>query len=436
MPPRPFEHGQKSALRLKRKGCCARQILVLAHAAMTKPLSHIRVLDLTRILAGPWAAQLLADLGAEVIKIERPGEGDDTRLWGPPFITDANGNDSDAAYFLSANRGKKSVAIDIAASEGQALVRQLAVKSDVLLENFKLGGLAKYGLDYDSLSELNPRLVYCSITGFGQDGPYARRAGYDFMIQGMSGLMSITGEPDGMPVKVGVAVSDLFTGLYAANGIQAALIDRERTGRGKHIDMSLLDSQIAALANQNSNYIVSGTAPGRMGNAHPNIVPYQAFETKDGHAILAIGNNRQFGKFCEIAGLGQLPDDPRFMDNKQRVAHREELVAIVAEAMLSRTTAEWVGVLESASVPCGPINSLEAVFADPHVQHRGLQVSAARADGTNTTTVANPIRFDGEQMVSDRAVPGLGDDTDAVLEDVLELTIGEIADLRASSTIG
>ena len=402
---------------------------------MTKPLSHIRVLDLTRILAGPWATQLLSDLGAEVIKIERPGEGDDTRLWGPPFIRNADGSDGDAAYFLSANRGKKSVAIDIAKPEGQNLVRQLALKSDVFIENFKLGGLAKYGLDYASLSGANPRLVYCSITGFGQDGPYAKRAGYDFMIQGMSGLMSVTGEADGMPLKVGVAVSDLFTGLYAANAIQAALIDRERSGTGTHIDMSLLDSQIAALANQNTNYLVSGNAPGRMGNAHPNIVPYQAFETADGHIILAVGNNRQFGKFCEIAGLSDLPTDPRFADNKQRVAHREELVAIVAGAMKQRTTSSWIEVLEAASVPCGPINRIDQVFADPHVAHRTLQVIGTREDGTETPTVANPIRFNGAQMVSDGPVPALGSSTDQVLRDVLSLTDTELEILKDGTTI-
>ena len=397
---------------------------------MSKPLSHIRVLDLTRILAGPWATQLLADLGAEVIKIERPGEGDDTRAWGPPFIQNADGSDGDAAYFLSANRGKKSVAIDIAKPEGQNLVRQLALKSDVFIENFKLGGLAKYGLDYATLSAANPRLVYCSITGFGQDGPYAKRAGYDFMIQGMSGLMSVTGEADGMPLKVGVAVSDLFTGLYAANGIQAALIERERSGAGTHIDMSLLDSQIAALANQNTNYLVSGNAPGRLGNAHPNIVPYQAFETADGHIILAVGNNRQFGKFCEIAGLNGIPEDPRFADNKRRVANRAVLVEIVAEAMTQRTTAGWIEVLEAASVPCGPINRIDDVFADPHVTHRSLTVTGTREDGAQTPTVANPIRFAGEQMVSDTPVPALGNDTDAVLKDVLALTDTEIETLR------
>ncbi len=403
---------------------------------MSKPLSHIRVLDLTRILAGPWATQLLADLGAEVIKIERPGEGDDTRAWGPPFIQNADGSDGDAAYFLSANRGKKSVAIDIAKPEGQNLVRQLALKSDVFIENFKLGGLAKYGLDYATLSAANPRLVYCSITGFGQDGPYAKRAGYDFMIQGMSGLMSVTGEADGMPLKVGVAVSDLFTGLYAANGIQAALIERERSGAGTHIDMSLLDSQIAALANQNTNYLVSGNAPGRLGNAHPNIVPYQAFETADGHIILAVGNNRQFGKFCEIAGLNGIPEDPRFADNKRRVANRAVLVEIVAEAMTQRTTAGWIEVLEAASVPCGPINRIDDVFADPHVTHRSLTVTGTREDGAQTPTVANPIRFAGEQMVSDTPVPALGNDTDAVLKDVLALSDTEIETLRDGTTIG
>ena len=403
---------------------------------MKKPLSHIRVLDLTRILAGPWTTQLLADLGAEVIKIERPEEGDDTRAWGPPFIENADGSSGDAAYFLSANRGKKSVAVDIAKPEGQNLVRQLALKSDVFIENFKLGGLAKYGLDYDSLSAANPKLVYCSITGFGQDGPYAKRAGYDFMIQGMSGLMSVTGEADGMPMKTGVAVADLFTGLYAGNAIQAALISREHSGRGSHIDMSLLDSQIAVLANQNTNYLVSGTAPGRLGNAHPNIVPYQAFETLDGHIILAVGNNRQFSAFCKIAQLGGVAEDPRFADNRKRVENREALVEIVAGAMRQRTTQEWIDVLEVASVPCGPINAIDQVFADLHVQHRNLSRSVRREDGTEIRTVANPIRFAGEQMVSERPVPALGADTDAVLKEVLALSDTEIETLREGAAIG
>ncbi len=409
---------------------------MLAQAAMTKPLSHIRVLDLTRILAGPWATQLLADLGAEVIKIERPGEGDDTRGWGPPFITNADGSDGDAAYFLSANRGKKSVAIDISRPEGQNLVRQIALKSDVFIENFKLGGLKKYGLDYASLSEANPRLIYCSITGFGQNGPYASRAGYDFMIQGMSGLMSITGEAEGTPLKVGTAVSDLFTGLYACNAVQAALIERERTGRGAHIDMALLDSQIAVLANQNSNFLVSGKAPGRLGNAHPNIVPYQAFETSDGHIILAIGNNRQFAAFCKVAGLDGAIEDPRFSGNKQRVQHREECVAIVAVAMKRRTTAEWIDILEVEAVPCGPINRIDEVFADPQVQHRGLRLDTRREDGTETPTVANPIRMDGRQIIAERAVPSLGDSTQDVLRDVLSLDEAAIEALSKSGTIG
>ncbi len=418
------------------KAYCVPASRVVAQAAMTKPLSHIRVLDLTRILAGPWCTQLLADLGAEVIKIERPGEGDDTRGWGPPFIENADGSDGDAAYFLSANRGKKSVAIDIARPEGQNLVRQIALKSDVFIENFKLGGLKKYGLDYASLRDVNPRLIYCSITGFGQDGPYAQRAGYDFMIQGMSGLMSVTGEADGIPLKVGVAVSDLFTGLYAGNAIQAALIERERSDTGTHIDMSLLDSQIAALANQNSNYLVSGNAPGRLGNAHPNIVPYQAFETADGHIILAIGNNRQFISFCKAAGLEGVPEDPRFVDNKQRVAHREECVAIVAGAMRQKTTAEWIKVLEGVSVPCGPINRLDDVFADPQVRHRGLQIGLMRDDGTETPTIANPIRMDGAQMIAERAVPALGDSTQAVLREILNLDDANLEALSDAGVIG
>jgi len=312
--------------------------------SLAGPLSHIRVLDLSRVLAGPWAGQVLADLGAEVIKVERPGEGDDTRGWGPPFITNADGSRGDAAYYLSANRGKKSVAIDMAKPEGQTLIRELARLSDILLENFKVGGLKKYGLDYDSLKLLNPRLIYCSITGFGQDGPYAKRAGYDFMIQGMGGIMSITGLPDGEPgggpVKCGVAFADLFTGLYAVIGVLAALQHRERSGEGQLIDIALLDTQVAVLANQALNYLVSGNAPPRLGNAHPNIVPYESFQTSDGHVIITVGTDRQFKEFCRIAGLAGVAEDARFATNRARVQNRGELIPIVAKAMLQRSTQE------------------------------------------------------------------------------------------------
>jgi crotonobetainyl-CoA:carnitine CoA-transferase CaiB-like acyl-CoA transferase len=406
---------------------------------MAGPLSHIRVLDLSRVLAGPWATQCLADLGADVIKIERPGEGDDTRGWGPPFLQTPSGETGDAAYFAAANRGKRSVAIDMGTPGGQALIRRLAAESDVLVENFKVGGLEKYGLDYASLQPLNPRLVYCSITGFGQTGPYAGRAGYDFMIQGMGGIMSVTGQPDGAPgaepLKCGVAFADIFTGLYATIGVTAALAHRERTGEGQYIDMALLDAQVAVLANQALNYLVSGSPPVRHGNAHPNIVPYQAFATADGHIILAIGNDRQFAAFCRIAGLDDVPGDARFATNRMRVANRQELVPLVAQAMASRTTAEWVAVLERDAVPCGPINTLDQVFADEQVRARGLRVDLARPDGTVVPGVANPIRLSGSPIEYARPAPALGADTDEVLAS-LGLSDGEIRTLRQSGVVG
>ncbi len=406
---------------------------------MSPPLSHLRVLDLTRVLAGPWATQTLADLGAEVIKIERPGEGDDTRGWGPPFIEKPDGSHGDAAYFLAANRGKRSVAIDMAKPEGQALIRRLAEQSDVLVENFKVGGLKKYGLDYESLKGINPRLVYCSITGFGQTGPYAQRAGYDFMIQGMAGIMSITGQPDGTPgaepMKVGVAFADIFTGLYATIGILSALAWRERSGEGQLVDMALLDSQVAVLANQALNYLVSGTPPTRLGNAHPNIVPYQTFDTADGYIIIAVGNDRQFREYCRIAGVEHLADDPRFASNRLRVANRESLIAPLSEAMKARSTAEWVALLEAAAVPCGPINRLDQVFADPQVKARQLAVELSRPDGTVTPGVANPIRLSASPVDYTRAAPALGADTAEVLDRLLELSADEIERLRGAGIV-
>ncbi len=407
---------------------------------MSPPLSSLRVLDLTRVLAGPWATQTLADLGAEVIKIEKPGEGDDTRGWGPPFITNADGSPGDAAYFLAANRGKRSVAIDMASPDGQALIRRLAERSDVLVENFKVGGLKKYGLDYESLKAVNPRLVYCSITGFGQTGPYAQRAGYDFMIQGMAGIMSVTGQPDGMPgaepMKVGVAFADIFTGLYATIGILAALAHRENSGQGQLVDMALLDSQVAVLANQALNYLVSGKPPTRLGNAHPNIVPYQTFATADGYIIIAVGNDRQFRQYCRIAGLEHLADDPRYATNRARVENRASLAPPLAEAMKARTTAEWVAVLEAAAVPCGPINRLDQVFADPQVKAHGLAVELHRPDGTVTPGVANPIRLSASPVEYPHAAPALGADTNEVLEQVLGLAADEIAGLRGKGVVG
>lgn len=403
---------------------------------MGGPLAGCRVIELARILAGPWAGQTLADLGAEVIKIERPGAGDDTRDWGPPFVTDREGDavPGMSAYFLAANRGKRSVTIDFTRPEGQALVRRLVADGDALIENFKVGGLAKYGLDYAALHELNPRLVYCSITGFGQDGPYAKRAGYDFMIQGMGGLMSVTGAPDGEPMKVGVALVDVISGLYAATGIAAALVDARATGRGRHLDIALLDSEVAALANQALNFLVSGSAPGRMGNAHPNIVPYQAFATADGHIILAVGNDAQFARVCAIAGHPELAADPRYATNPARVANRADLVARLAAILATRPSGQWLAAFEAAGVPAGPINSVAEAFADPQVVARGLRLDMETADGRTVPGVASPLRFAGEPRPAATAPPRLGADTDAVLAE-LGLNPGEIAALRRDGVV-
>ncbi|WP_371998920.1 CaiB/BaiF CoA-transferase family protein (plasmid) [Tistrella mobilis] len=403
-------------------------------------LSHIRVLDLSRVLAGPWASQILGDLGAEVLKIERPGAGDDTRGWGPPYAEAADGSAREAAYFLTTNRNKSSVAIDMGTDEGAALIRRLAAESDVVIENFKVGGLKKYGLDQESLRALNPRLIYCSITGFGQTGPYAPRAGYDFMIQAMGGLMSVTGEPDevpgGGPVKVGVALVDVMTGLYATIGVLAALAHRERTGEGQHIDLALLDVSVATLANQAMNYLVSGKAPGRMGNAHPNIVPYQAFATQDGHLVLAIGNDEQFRRFAVEAGHPEWSTDPRFATNAQRVANRAALVPLVAGAVATRTTDDWIAALESKAVPCGPINTLDRVFADPQVQARGLARQIAHPALGSVPTVANPLNLSATPVAYARAAPGLGADTDETLGRLLGLDDATLADLRKRGVIG
>ena len=407
---------------------------------MAGPLSHIRVLDLTRVLAGPWATQILADFGAEVVKIEKPGEGDDTRGWGPPFLTNADGTRGDAAYFLSANRGKSSVAIDMATAEGQALIRAIAAKSDVVIENFKVGGLKKYGLDYDSLKQVNPKLIYCSLTGFGQNGPYAQRAGYDFMIQGMAGIMSVTGQPDGAPgaepMKVGVAFADIFTGLYAVIGIQAALYHRERTGEGQFVDMALLDSQVAVLANQALNYLVGGKAPTRLGNAHPNIVPYQTFSTSDGYIIMAVGTDRQFKEYCAILGVPELAEDPRFTTNRGRVENRKELIPLLDGPMKARTTADWVAAFEAAAVPCGPINTIDQVFADPQVKARDLRLELTRPDGTVTPGVANPIRLSATPIEYGKPPPALGEGTGRVLSELLGLSDEDIGRLRGAGAIG
>jgi crotonobetainyl-CoA:carnitine CoA-transferase CaiB-like acyl-CoA transferase len=386
-------------------------------------LAGLKVLDLSRVLAGPWAGQLLADLGADVVKVERPGSGDDTRAWGPPWLPGEDGAPGEAAYYLAANRNKRSVAIDIATPEGQALARRLAEKADVVLENFKVGGLAQYGLDYASLQAVNPRLVYCSITGFGQDGPYAQRAGYDFLIQGMGGLMSLTGRPDGEPgggpMKVGVALTDVMTGLYASNAVLAALAWRERSGEGQHIDLALLDVQVAVLATQGANYLVGGVAPKRMGNAHPNIVPYQEFATADGYMIVAVGNDTQFRKLCDVLGKAEWGADERYATNPQRVRHRAELVAGIHAVTVTRTTGEWVALMEGAGVPCGPINTLDKVFDDPQVQARGLRIEMPHPTAGSVPLVANPIRMSATPVAYDRPPPLLGEHTEEVLADWL-----------------
>jgi crotonobetainyl-CoA:carnitine CoA-transferase CaiB-like acyl-CoA transferase len=403
---------------------------------MAGPLSHLRILDLSRVLAGPWAGQLLADLGAQVIKVERPGEGDDTRRWGPPYLKGRDGEDtSESAYYLSANRGKRSISIDFTRPEGQDLVRQLAARSDVVIENFKVGGLAKYGLDYPSLQTLKPDIIYCSITGFGQDGPYAERAGYDFLVQGMGGLMSLTGTPGGEPMKVGVAFADIFTGLYATVAIMAALAHRDKSGEGQHIDLALLDTQVAVLANQAANYLVGGVVPGRLGNAHPNIVPYQAMPTADGHVILAIGNDGQFRRFCQLVGRAELADDPRFVSNAERVRNREILITILLPLMKTKSSAEWIALFEAAGVPCGPINSLDQVFADPQVRHRGMVAHLDHPLADDLNLVANPIRFSKTSVAYDRAPPLLGADTEEILRDWLGVSDAELAKFKENGVI-
>jgi crotonobetainyl-CoA:carnitine CoA-transferase CaiB-like acyl-CoA transferase len=373
----------------------------------TPPLAGLKVVELARILAGPWAGQTLADLGAEVIKVESP-EGDDTRKWGPPFVENPDGS-RDAGYFHATNRGKKSVAIDFRTAEGQAEVRRLVADADVLIENFKVGGLAKYGLDYTSLSALNPRLVYCSITGFGQDGPYASRAGYDFIIQGMSGIMDLTGEPDGAPQKVGVAFADIMTGLYSVIAIQAALAQREKTGRGQQIDMALLDTMVGVLANQAMNFFVSGVTPPRLGNAHLNVSPYAVFPTSDGWFILAVGNDGQFMRFCDALGLDDLKADQRFATNAGRLDHREPLFAAIREATSRYERDTLLATLEAVGVPAGPINSVAQAFADPQVIHRGMALTLDR-DGMALPGLRTPIKFSDSSLALDRAAPMLGQD--------------------------
>jgi len=406
---------------------------------MSGPLTGFKVLDMSRILAGPWAGQMLADLGAEVIKIERPGPGDDTRHWGPPYLRDKDGRDSDdAAYFFCANRGKQSVTVDITQPEGQEIIRQLASQCDALIENYKVGGLAKYGLDYPSLQQLNPQLVYCSITGFGQTGPYAGRPGYDFLIQGMAGLMSLTGEPDsqgGSPVKVGVAVTDLLTGLYAANAIQGALLERNQSGLGQYIDLALLDVQVAALANQASNYLIGGEIPQRLGNAHPNIVPYQAFSTADGHIILAVGNQGQFERLCQILGKPDWFKDQRYHSNSARVENRQQLCTQISQLLEKRSSEDWLTAFEQQQIPCGPINTLEQVFNDPQVLARNMLVNIEERRSGELTLAANPINYSRSQINYSVPPPELGSSTESILSNYLEYSAMDIAELRGRSII-
>ena len=408
---------------------------------MAGPLNGIVVLDLSRVLAGPWATQALADYGAEVIKIEKPGSGDDTRQWGPPWLKDRAGQDTrESAYYLSTNRGKKSVAIDLAHPQGQALIRDLARSADVLVENFKVGGLARYGLDYATLAAANPRLVYLSISAFGQDGPDAAGPGYDAMVQGMGGLMSLTGlpddEPGGGPQKVGVAVADLMCGMYGLSSVLAALFERQASGQGQYIDLALLDSQVAWLANQNMNYLVGGTPPRRQGTAHPNIVPYQAFATADGYLMLAVGNDAQFTRFCEAAGRPDIAADPRFQDNQSRVAHRAELVPQVQELLRSRPTAQWLARLREANVPCGPINDLAQVFAEPQIRHRGMRIDLPHPTAGSVPGVRHPALFSRTPLEYRLAPPELGADTESVLADRLGLGPERLAELRRAGAIG
>ena len=407
----------------------------------TGALSHLRVLDLSRILAGPWATQMLGDLGADIIKVERPRSGDDTRGWGPPFADEMTG-DAEAdvaarsAYFCSVNRNKRSLAIDFTSQEGAAILRDLAGECDILVENFKVGGLAKYGLDYESLKRINPRLVYCSITGFGQDGPDSGRAGYDFMIQGMGGMMSVTGETDGMPMKIGVALVDVLTGTNAATAMLAAVMHASRTGEGQHIDMSLFDVSVASLANQALNYLVSGNVPGRLGNAHPNIVPYQAFATKDGHIILAVGNDSQFRKFCEVAGLDGAADDPVFATNRARVTNRETILPLIEEAFVKHTTQWWLDALAKVGVPAGPINPIDAVLAEPQAVHRGLSMTIPDDLNGSLPGIASPLRLAATPPKASLPPPRLGAHSHEILRDLLSMSEARIAALLADGIIG
>ncbi len=407
---------------------------------MPGPLSHLRVLDLSRVLAGPWASQNLADLGAEVIKVERPGAGDDTRGWGPPWLRDGAGRDTkESAYYLSVNRNKKSVTLDLSKAEGQRIARELAGKCDVLIENYKVGTLKKYGLSYEDLKQDNPSLVYCSVTGFGQDGPYAARPGYDFIFQGMGGLMSITGERDGQPgagpQKVGIAITDVLTGMYASTAILGALVHRERTGRGQYIDMALLDTIVAFNANQIVSWFCSGRIPIRWGNAHPQVVPYEVFPTADGHLILAVGNDGQFERFCRVAGCPELAEEPRFRTMSQRIVHRAQLTPLIAGIMRTRSRQEWIEALEAANVPCGPINNMKEVFDDPQVRHRKLRVDIPHPLGGAAPVVASPMRLSETPVEYRLAPPMLGEHNDEIYRGLLGMGEAELERLKSGGIV-
>ncbi len=404
----------------------------------TGPLQGLRILDLTRILAGPTCTQLLGDLGADVIKVERPGAGDDTRKWGPPYVKDSDGNDTrESAYYLSANRNKRSVTVDMAKPEGVALLKRLLRHCDILVHNFKVGGLEKYGLGYDDLKDEFPALIYCAITGFGQTGPYAPRAGYDFLAQGQGGIMSLTGEPDGEPVKAGVGIADVMCGMYATTGVLAALRHRDKTGEGQMIDVALLDTQVAWLVNEATNYFLSGQVPIRRGNAHPNIVPYQVFPTSDGYFILAVGNDRQFARFCEFAGNTELANDPRFNTNEQRLHNRDALAEAIHALTITKTSAAWIDGLSAIGVPSGAVNNLEQTFKDPHILHRGMRISMphALAGSGSVDLLGNPLKLSATPVTYRNAPPTMGADTDEVLEEILGLDATERQSLRHDGLI-
>ncbi|MCW8914444.1 MAG: CoA transferase [Magnetovibrio sp.] len=401
-------------------------------------LSGITVLDLTRILAGPYCTQILGDLGADVIKVERPGSGDDTRHWGPNYIQDADGHDTgESAYFMSTNRNKRSVTINISKPEGAALVKRLALQADIVVENYKVGGLAKYGLSYDDLKPLKPGLIYCSITGFGQTGPYAERAGYDFLIQGMGGLMSLTGEPDGAPMKTGVAISDVMCGMYACTAILAALHHRDQTGQGQYVDLSLFDTQVAWLINQGMNYLTTDEVPQRLGNAHPNIVPYEAFKAMDGYIILAVGNDQQFEKFCQFAGLDTLASDPLYSTNNARIQNRDALTSKITDKIKSKCVSYWLDGLAPLGVPCGPVNNMAQVFAHEQTQHRNMVLEMPHQSDPRVTTrqIANPIKMSKTPVHYKRSAPGLGQHTDEVLREILNLSDDELKNLKQTGVI-